>query len=409
MLTLKPESKPRDATHSAELIALLCAGNTFITANMGMLGPLLLQLSGDFDVTLAQAGLLASFTALPWALAAPILGPLSDRFGRRRTLAASLIGLGFATCAGAAASSFVALAVVRVLSGVLASAGPTSMMAAVGDHVPPQRRASALGWVNSGFGISALGAVPAIGALGGAFGWRAAFVVTGLATVLLAVLLWLRLPSEVARERPTGSLLGPYRAVLRSGGLAPILVGNVLERCVFAIFGLYLASYLIQTYWIDLVAVAPFLAMTAVGTIVGNVVGGRLADSGSQPRLFGLGQFISGLFALAFFVSSPGLVASVLLGATFGLATAASRPSIIAMASALSAEHRGTALGIFSFTNQAGWTAGPAIASVGFALAGYPAVGLISGLAATGAAVAMLPLLRADQRERVVAGSPANR
>lgn len=359
-----------------------------------MLGPLLLQLSGEFEVSLAQAGLLASFTALPWALAAPVLGPLSDRFGRRRVLATSLAGLGLTTCFGAAVPSFALLAATRVISGLLAAAGPTSVMAAVGDQIAPTRRASALGWVNAGFGFSALAVVPAVGALGGALGWRAAFLVTGLVTLLLAALIWWRLPGGGGRRPIVGSVLGPYRAVLGSPRVARLMLANVSERCVYAIFGLYLASYLIQTYGIDLLGVAPFLALAAVGTIVGNVLGGRLADSSSQPRLFALGQLISGLFILAFFATAPGLLASVALGALFGLATAASRPSIIALASAISTEHRGTALGIFSFTNQLGWTLGPAIGSVGFALAGYGAVGALCGLSATLAAAFMLPLLR---------------
>ena len=378
----------------AELIALLCAAFVVIVTNMGMLGPLLLQLSAEFDVSLAQAGLLASATALPWALAAPVLGPLSDRFGRRPMLAASLAGLGLATCCGAMTSSFGLLVLVRLISGLLASAAPTSVLAAVGDHFPVSRRASAVGWVNSGFGLSALAGVPAVGALGGAFGWRAAFLVTGGLTVLLAALIWWRLPGREDRPARSGSFLGGFRTVLASRGLLPILAANVLERSVFATFGLFLAAYLMQTYAVDLLAVAPFLALTAVGTILGNVLGGRLADRGSQPRLYGLGQIVSAGFGLAFFLASPGMLASVALGVAFGLANSASRPAIISMVSALSPEHRGTALGIFSFTNQVGWAAGPAVSSLGFYLAGYPAIAAFCALAATGAAVATVPLLK---------------
>ena len=214
----------------------------------------------------------------------------------------------------------------------------------------------------------------------------------GAATLLLAGLIWWRLPGGSGRPGGPMAMLGASRRVLASPGLAPILVGNVLERSVYATVGLYLAAYLMQTYGIGLVEVAPLLGATAVGMIVGNVLGGRLADRGSRPRLFALGQLVSAVFALAFFLISPGLVGSVLLAASFGLATSASRPAIIVMATSLSSEHRGTALGIFSFTNQAGWAVGPVAAGLAFALAGYPAIGLLCGLASVGAAAMMAPL-----------------
>ena len=385
---------------SAELIALLCGATLVITANMGMLGPLLLQLSAEFRVSLAQAGLLASATALPWALAAPLLGPLSDRFGRRRMLVTSMAGLGLATLSGAFASGFGLLLAVRVIAGVLASAGPTSVMAAVADDFPSARRASALGWVNAGFGFSALLGVPAVGVVAGAFGWRAAFIAMGLATLLLAALIRWRMPARPGRPAGTGAMLAAYRRVFASPALAPLLAANVLERSVFATLGLYLAAFMMQTYAIGLLEVAPLLALVAIGTIVGNIVGGRLADRASQPRLFTLGQLVSALFALAFFVVSPGVLGSVVLGAGFGLATSASRPAIIAMATSISAEHRGTALGVFSFTNQLGWAIGPAASGLGFALAGYPAIGALCAAAATGAAVLMAPLVRASAKGR---------
>jgi predicted MFS family arabinose efflux permease len=265
-------------------------------------------------------------------------------------------------------------------------------MAAVGDHFPTATRASALGWVNAGFGISALAGVPAVGAIAGAFGWRPAFVAMGIATLILAALIWSRLPDGGVRGAGSGGLAAAYLSVLRSPGLLPILGANVLERSVFATVGLYLASYLIQSYGISLLDAAALLAMIAIGTIVGNIAGGRLADRGSQPLVYGTGQILSAVFALGYFLLSPGLAASVALGACFGLATSASRPGIIAMATAISTRHRGTALGIFSFTNQLGWAVGPAAAGLGFALAGYPAIGILCGLASVGAAALMLGL-----------------
>jgi predicted MFS family arabinose efflux permease len=372
----KRQAPGLEAGQTAELVALLCGAMTVITANIGLLGPLLLQLADEFEVSPAQAGLLATATALPWALTAPILGPLSDRLGRRPVLGASLFGLGLATAAGALAPSFGGLLATRVISGVLASAGP-------------------MGWVNAGFGLAALVGIPAIGAVGGAYGWRAAFLVTGLTSSALALLIWWRLPDSSGRLSPGRSVLSAYRAVLAQRRFQSILIANVCERSVYATVALYLAAFLMQRYGLSLVEVAPLLALTALGSIVGNLLGGWLADRLGQPLLFGLGQVVAAGLALPALVLAPSQSTSLLLFTGFWLATSASRPAIIALASGSSAAHRGTALGIFSFTNQAGWALGPALAGLAFALSGYSALGLLCALASLAAALLILPLTRA--------------
>ena len=69
--------------------------------------------------------------------------------------------------------------VVRFLAGLLGSLAPTSLMASVGDLFPSERRARAMGWFNMGFSFAAIGGVPIMGAVGGALGWRWAFVAIG--------------------------------------------------------------------------------------------------------------------------------------------------------------------------------------------------------------------------------------
>jgi DHA1 family inner membrane transport protein len=232
------------------------------------------------------------------------------------------------------------------------------------------------------------------GAIGGALGWRAAFALMGTASVFLALLIWVRLPeSSLERSRP-GALIGAYRVVLRSRGLPQILLANIFERSVFSIVGGFTAAFLMQTYGLDLLHVAPLLALAAVGTIVGNVVGGRLADRQAQARVYAQGQILSAGFGLLLYVTGLGPLASVLLCIGFGLTNAASRPAILAMTSALAPQHRGTAIGVFSLTNQLGWALGPAAAGLAYALAGYSAIGLLCGAAAAGAGLMMLPLLR---------------
>ena len=61
-----------------------------VRASMLMLGPLLVELATDFDTSIAVAGQLAAATFITWGITAPLVGPISDTYGRRPVL---LIGL----------------------------------------------------------------------------------------------------------------------------------------------------------------------------------------------------------------------------------------------------------------------------------------------------------------------------
>src|SRR5438093_11153440 len=105
-------------------------------------------------------------------------------------------------------------------------------MAAVGDLFPPHRRGMAMGWLNAGFGLAAVAGVPAVGIVGGLFGWRWAFAATGIVLLLLAVMVHLAFP----RRGPThtgSTLRQTYAEVLGVPRLGNVLVANLLERSIF--------------------------------------------------------------------------------------------------------------------------------------------------------------------------------
>src|SRR5687768_10088036 len=95
-------------------ILLMAAIFGFATC-VTMLGPLLVDLSRDLDVSLGQAGLLAAAMAATWAISAPFAGVLSDRFGRRPLIVMALLGLGTVTLGAGLAPNFGVLVVMRTL------------------------------------------------------------------------------------------------------------------------------------------------------------------------------------------------------------------------------------------------------------------------------------------------------
>jgi DHA1 family inner membrane transport protein len=280
-----------------------------------------------------------------------------------------------------------------VLAGIFGAFGPVSLMAAAGDLFPPHRRGMAMGWLNLGFSLAAIVGTPAVGAVAGLFGWRWSFAATGLVLLVLGVVFHLAFPAGRAVPAAGGVLAG-YRAAFRVPGLWSVLGANLLERALFNLGVLYLPSFLIISYGLDAVSVAPILVLVAIGSLVGNVAGGWLGDRLSKAAIFVVAQAAAGAIALALFTLPVGLVISAVGGAVFGLVNAISRPALLALGAELSSRHRGAVLGVLSFTNQSGIVLGSSLGGLALGVGGYVGIALTmfgGGALASGLA---LPLLR---------------
>jgi AAHS family 4-hydroxybenzoate transporter-like MFS transporter len=143
-------------------------------------------------------GLVFSAALLGLMLGAFALGPVADRFGRRRILIGALVIFGVFTFCTATATSFEMLLVFRFLAGIGLGGAMPSFISLGSEYAPRRRRAVLVGLLWAGF--------PLGGALGGVlgsyliplFGWPSIFYVGGVLPVLLALLLVPILPESIA-------------------------------------------------------------------------------------------------------------------------------------------------------------------------------------------------------------------
>ncbi|MGH8740128.1 MAG: MFS transporter, partial [Burkholderiales bacterium] len=154
--------------------------------------PMLPKLADEFATSVSAAAVVITAFALAYAVAVLLQGPLGDRFGKLRvvTLGTALAGITSLACAFA--WSLESLAVMRLATGIFASASVALGMAYIGDVVPPGERQATIAHFIAG---SLLGQT--LGPLvGGLFtdwvGWRVSFGVLGVIFVLVAAILALR-------------------------------------------------------------------------------------------------------------------------------------------------------------------------------------------------------------------------
>ena len=147
------------------------------TLAFGILIPVLAPLVVSFTSSEAEGALMFGLLLTVWSLMqflfSPLLGALSDRFGRRPVLILSAVGLGLDYIVMALAPNLAWLFVGRVFSGITAASYPTAA-AYVADVTPPERRAAAFGMIGAAWGVGfILG--PAFGGVLGGVGARLPF------------------------------------------------------------------------------------------------------------------------------------------------------------------------------------------------------------------------------------------
>lgn len=150
----------------------------------------------------SYAGWLGAGYAAMQFLCAPIIGNLSDRFGRRPVLLAAIFALGIDYLIQAAAPVFWWLVIGRIIAGIT-GASFSAAYAYIADVTPPERRAASFGMMGMAFGIGFV-VGPALGGIVGSFGPRLPFYLAAALALgnFLFGLVFLRESLPVENRRP---------------------------------------------------------------------------------------------------------------------------------------------------------------------------------------------------------------
>ncbi|MDG4490254.1 MFS transporter [Xanthomonas vesicatoria] len=266
------------------LLALTIGAFGIGTTEFVIMG-LLQQVATDLGVSLTAAGLLISGYALGVSIGAPVLTLLSARWPRKAVLVSLMVVFTLGNLACALAPDYASLMVARVLTS-LAHGTFFGVGAVVATSlVPPERRASAISLMFAGLTVATLLGVPAGAWLGLQLGWRATFWAVTMIGVLATAAVALWVPAAAGAAAPVS--WRQEMAVLRRGQVVLALAITVLGYAgVFAVFT-YIQPLLVQVTGFAQAAVSPVLLVFGMGMIVGNLLGGRLADRRATAALLG--------------------------------------------------------------------------------------------------------------------------
>jgi multidrug resistance protein len=347
------------------------AGIIFLTVFIDMVGfgiaiPVLPLYAETFGAPPATIGLLVGIYSLAQFFCAPFLGRLSDRFGRRPVLLASVIGTAFGFYLMGWAHSLALLFAARVIDGISGGNIGTAQ-AYLADITPPEKRARAMGFIGAAFGLGFIFG-PMIGGLMSSFSLAAPFYFAGGLATANALLIAMFLPESLPPERRGEPEAAAEPAADGSGG-----TGGRFYRAIVGTYFLAIAGFSVMTTLYALFAshrlgfdarqTGWLLAFVGViGVIVQGGLIGRLAKRFGELPLAAAGSVVlAGSFAVLPFAGS--LAALLAVSAAMAVGNSIMTPSINALASRSRGERvQGRGLGYLQSAGSLGRAVGPVLA-----------------------------------------------
>jgi len=331
-------------------------------------------------------------TAYAWALAASalVMGPVSDRVGRRRVL---LLGAGTLTVVLALhglARSFEAFLAVRLLAGAGGGMLSGAAVSFVGDYFPYEKRGKATGWVMSGIAFGLVLGIPLGRVLAAAFDFRVPFLAfSALMGVAFTLIFFLVPQPDVEREAEALSVGGALRRYAGLFERGPVRVAVAVYFLMFLSLGLfvtYLPQWLTEHFSLEVSLfgkplrpfglpvdfIATLFTVGGLASVAAGPTAGALSDRvGRRPLIL---TSCTGLLLVTVAVTylvTERWVAYVLYVAVMMLFAMRMTPLQALLTALVPARLRGTLLSLAIAVGQVGTGLGASLAGQLYAHAGY--------------------------------------
>jgi predicted MFS family arabinose efflux permease len=277
------ESAPRAGLVMAILLLIFFLA----TSDNQIISPLLPMIAKDFGYgdSVGRVGqfMLPAY-AIAAAIAALLIGPLSDKFGRRRFLFYASILFGVSLLLILLIKDLRLLAAVRVLTGFAAGTFSTCSIAYVADYFPYSRRGVAMSVVQAGYFGALVFGVPVATLIASWQGWRYSFAFFGALSIVAFLLIAALLPedkhtmAELALSDRMARRFDNIKIVFESRERIAAIAAAFFVSGGFVGFLAYIGTWLQKDLHLGKGAVNLFFISVGIASLVGAFVAGPVAD-----------------------------------------------------------------------------------------------------------------------------------
>src|SRR5215213_6898573 len=326
-----------------------------------------------FNATPRTVGLLFASYSVMQLIFSPILGGLSDKYGRRPVLLLSIIGTGIGFLILGLAKTIAMLFIGRILDGITGGNISTAQ-AYIADVTSEENRAKGMGMIGAAFGLGFIFG-PAIGGILSRWGIQVPFFFAAALCFANALLLYFTLPETITPDHPAKHRAAGGRGLqqiirsLKQPRLAFVLTIYFLFIVAFSIMTTSFSLYTMFRFGYDAQHTGYLFAYVGIIAVIiqGGLIGRLVKRFGELPLVIvGALCFAISLFAVPFVGPAAGGLAGLLIGGgVFSLGNSLATPALTSLASkSAGAEQQGTVLGVTQSVASLARAFGPSLAAL---------------------------------------------
>lgn len=252
------------------------------SSQLMIIAPILPQIGRQLHIDIAIQGTLVTSYAVMLGIFALVMGPVSDKVGRRRILLFGTGSMAFALALHNLAFDYFSFLIVRAVAGAAGGILSGASVSYVGDYFPYERRGWANGWIATGIAAGQIMGVPMGTILAewyGVYGPFSLFAVTMAAAFLL---IWFVVPQPaVQRHEETltiPTVLKKYYTMIRKPHIAATAAIYGVMYAGFSLYVVYLPTWLTGIFGVNGHQIASLFFVGGIASVVTGPNAGRLSD-----------------------------------------------------------------------------------------------------------------------------------
>lgn len=254
-----------------------------------IIAPLLPQIGLEIQTSEKVLGYLITVYATALGICAILIGPLSDKIGRRKILLLGSFAMTIFLLAHSGADSFLSLLIIRTATGFSAGILSGAAVSYVGDYFSYEKRGWANGWIMSGIAMGQILGIPMGTFLAEGFGFKFPFILFGIimGITFLLVLFFVPQPEVILQKKKItfkNSII-KYRNLLKRPDIRAVALSYFLMFLSLSIYIIYLPLWLNQKFNISS---SDFGWLFCVGGIINAITGpraGKLSDQIGRKKM----------------------------------------------------------------------------------------------------------------------------